>query len=180
MRIISGKYRGLNLAEFKGDDIRPTADRVKESLFNIIYTKVANSCVLDACCGSGNLGMECLSRGAKYVHFNDISRASIDVLKKNLAKLKGGEEYLITVSDYLTCLKSTKLKYDLIFLDPPYRFDFGETALKTIKERELLLDGGLVIYEWDKPLNINVDGVEKTDERKYGKTYLNFFEVTHK
>jgi 16S rRNA (guanine(966)-N(2))-methyltransferase RsmD len=175
MRIISGKYRGLLLAEFKGDDIRPTADRVKESLFNIIYTKVADANVLDACCGSGNLGMECLSRGAKYVHFNDISRASIDVLKKNLAKLKGGEEYLITVSDYLTCLKTTKLKYDLIFLDPPYRFDFGETALKTIVKRDLLNDGGLVIYEWDKPLLVSVDGIEKTDERKYGKTYLNFF-----
>jgi 16S rRNA (guanine(966)-N(2))-methyltransferase RsmD len=180
MRIISGKYRGLNLAEFKGDDIRPTADRVKESLFNIIYNKVAGSCVLDAFCGSGNLGLECLSRGASKVHFNDISKDSVGVLKKNVAKLKGGEDYVITISDYLTCLNATKLCYDLIFLDPPYRFDFGETALKTIKDRQLLNEGGLVIYEWDKPLNLSLDGVLKVDERKYGKTYLNFFEMEHK
>jgi 16S rRNA (guanine(966)-N(2))-methyltransferase RsmD len=180
MRIISGKYRGLTLAEFKGDDIRPTADRVKESLFNIIYSKVANSTVLDAFCGSGNLGLECLSRGADKVHFNDISRGSVEVLKKNLARFKDEENYIITISDYLSCLKTTNLKYDLIFLDPPYRYDFGETALKIIFERGLLNDGGLVIYEWDKPLNVTIDGVEKVDERKYGKTYLNMFSINHK
>ena len=92
MRVISGKYRGLVLSEFKGMEIRPTADRVKESLFNILSFKVAGARVLDLFCGSGNLGIECLSRGADFVHFNDISRGSIAVLNKNLARLRG-EKY---------------------------------------------------------------------------------------
>ena len=73
MRIISGKYRGMNLAEFKGNEIRPTADRVKESLFNILSEKTFGARVLDLFCGSGNLGIESISRGADFVHFNDIS-----------------------------------------------------------------------------------------------------------
>ena len=92
MRVIGGKYRGLVLAEFKGRDIRPTADRVKESLFNIISSEVASSRVLDLFCGSGSLGIECLSRGASFVCFNDISPDSIAVLNKNLARMRGEVE----------------------------------------------------------------------------------------
>ena len=99
MRIISGKYRGLKLAEFDGSDVRPTADRVKESLFNVLFGRVVGARVLDLFCGSGNLGIECLSRGAEIVHFNDISPASINVLKKNLARLKNERNYKITNLD---------------------------------------------------------------------------------
>ena len=84
MRIISGKYRGMKLTGFEGTEIRPTADRVKESLFNILYGRVAGTRVLDLFCGSGSLGIECLSRGAEFVHFNDISAESTSLLKKNL------------------------------------------------------------------------------------------------
>ena len=86
MRVISGKYRGMVLAEFKGMEIRPTADRVKESLFNILSFKISSSRVLDLFSGSGSLGIECLSRGAQFVQFNDISPDSIAVLNKNLAR----------------------------------------------------------------------------------------------
>ena len=88
MRIIGGKYRSRVLAEFAGDDVRPTSDRTKESLFNILALKLYGARVLDLFCGSGALGLESLSRGAKEVVFNDSAKASIAILKKNLSALK--------------------------------------------------------------------------------------------
>lgn len=175
MRVISGKYRGLNLVPFEGDDIRPTADRVKESLFNILSYRVTGAVVADVFCGSGNLGIECLSRGAQEVYFNDLSKKSLEVLNKNLKKLKGGEKYRVSQSDYLNFLGSTGARFDLIFIDPPYRFDYGEPALKIIAERNLLNEGGAVVYERDRPFAGSSSGLEKYDERKYGKTYITFF-----
>ena len=103
MRIISGKHRGMKLAEFEGAEIRPTADRVKESLFNILYPYISGARALDLFCGSGNLGIECLSRGAQSVHFNDISAESVAVLKKNLSRLKE-ENFTVTNLDFSVCL----------------------------------------------------------------------------
>lgn len=178
MRIISGTYRGLNLAEFKGREIRPTADRVKESLFNILYAEVAGARALDLFCGSGNLGIECLSRGASFVHFNDCAKESVGVLKTNLAKLKGGERYAVTALDYLACLSAVKGPFDLIFIDPPYRFDYGIPAMQCIVKRALLARGGAVVYERDRAFEGEIDGLRKADERKYGKTYLTFFRLS--
>ncbi|MGN0814397.1 MAG: 16S rRNA (guanine(966)-N(2))-methyltransferase RsmD [Candidatus Coproplasma sp.] len=176
MRIISGKYRGLNLVPFKGEEIRPTADRVKESLFNIIYDRVAGATVLDLFCGSGNLGIECLSRGAEEVNFNDLSTESLAVLKKNLAKLKGENKYFITAGDYLDYLKSTRKQFDIIFIDPPYAKEFGRAALEVISSRNLLTNSGVAIYERDRAFEGEIAGLELVDERKYGRTYLSFFE----
>ena len=173
MRIISGKYRGLNLAEFKGQDIRPTSDRVKESLFNILSFKIAGARVLDLFCGSGNLGIESLSRGATFVHFNDISRDSIAVLNKNLSRLKG-DNYSVTALDFSLCLSRVK-GFDIIFLDPPYAKDFGVEALKIIGAGNLLNADGIVIFERDRSFSQELEGLEKYDERKYGKTFLTFF-----
>ncbi len=175
MRIISGKYRGLKLAEFDGSDVRPTADRVKESLFNVLFGRVVGARVLDLFCGSGNLGIECLSRGAEIVHFNDISPASINVLKKNLARLKNERNYKIINLDYSVCLSRTD-GYDLIFIDPPYQLEIGIEALKIIGAGNLLNDGGVVVFERDRSFDGEIKGLIKTDERKYGKTYLTFFE----
>ena len=175
MRIISGIYRGLKLADFDGNDVRPTADRVKESLFNVLYGQVAGANVLDLFCGSGNLGIECLSRGAASVHFNDISPASLEILKKNLARLKNPQPYKITNYDYSVCLSRAD-KYDLIFIDPPYRLEIGVDALKLIGAGNLLNADGVVVFERDRSFEGEVAGLIKTDERKYGKTYLTFFE----
>ena len=175
MRVISGKYRGLVLAEFKGSDIRPTADRVKESLFNILAFKIAGARVLDLFCGSGSLGIECLSRGAKYAHFNDISPASIAVLNKNLTRLRG-EKYAVTTGDYAACLRGFKDKFDIAFVDPPYADDCGVRAVEELAARKLIYGGGVVVYERDRPFSGSVDGFDVTDERKYGKTYLTFFQ----
>lgn len=175
MRVISGKYRGLNLAEFRGSDIRPTADRVKESLFNILSYKIMGATVLDLFCGSGSLGIECLSRGAKFVHFNDISPASIAVLNKNLYRLRG-EKYAVTTGDWLPCVRALKQKFDLAFIDPPYADDCGIRAIEELASRKLVYSGGMIVYERDRAFTGTIAGLDVTDERKYGKTYLTFFQ----
>lgn len=176
MRIISGKYRSLVLAEFKGEDIRPTADRVKESLFNIIAQSVPSARALDLFCGSGGLGLECISRGADFVHFNDISADSLKVLKKNLSRIKE-QNYKITNQNFSDCLATLSGKFDLIFLDPPYRLEAGREALKIVAARNLLSEDGIAVLERDRAFEGEIDGLKLYDERKYGKTYLSFFEV---
>lgn len=176
MRIISGKYRGMRLAAFAGGDIRPTADRVKESLFSVLGRRVEGARVLDLFCGSGNLGLECLSRGAASVQFNDLSRGSLAVLERNLARLKGGERFLVTALDFRLCLARAEGEFDLIFLDPPYRTEYGAEGLKLLAERRLLAAGGVAVYEHDGVRKDEIDGLAQTDMRRYGRTSLSFFE----
>ena len=175
MRIIGGKYRGRVLAGFKGQEIRPTSDRVKESLFNILAPEISGANLLDLFCGSGSLGIECLSRGAVRADFNDLSPRSIKVLKGNLARLKGQNNYTVTCGDYSAFLRSARAPYDIIFIDPPYADDCGISALQIIGGRNLLKEEGLAVYERDRPFEGHICGLEKVDERKYGKTYLTFF-----
>lgn len=175
MRIIAGKHRGRKLAEINVDGIRPTADRVKESLFNMLAMRVADAVVLDLFCGSGNLGLECVSRGAQRVHFNDYSKNSLAVLNKNIAAMGEADKCKITNLDYLACLQSLNCKFDLIFLDPPYAMEYGLPALNKISERGLLNADGIAVYERDRPFEGQVEGLTFFNERKYGKTYLSFF-----
>ena len=175
MRIIGGKYRSRVLAEFAGDDVRPTSDRAKESLFNILSLKLYGARVLDLFAGSGALGIESLSRGAKEAHFNDLSKDSLAILRKNLTALKIGSEAKVSQGDYLTCLQTCAQPFDIIFLDPPYRFDYGEKALAVIAERGLLTENGIAVYERDRPFEGEINGLEKYDERRYGKAWLTFF-----
>ncbi len=175
MRIIGGKYKSRILSDFPGKDVRPTSDRVKESLFNIISLKLYGARVLDLFSGSGALGIESLSRGAKEVVFNDCAKQSVGILKKNLSTLKVEEGVRVLNYDFEACLKSVNGPFDIIFLDPPYRFDYGKTALEKIVEYDLLAESGLAVYERDRAFDGEIAGLEKYDERKYGKTYLTFF-----
>lgn len=178
MRIIGGKYRSRVLTEFAGENVRPTSDRAREALFNILSLKIYGARVLDLFAGSGALGIESLSRGAKEVQFNDFSKDSVAIVKKNLTTLKiavNGTEAKVTQGDYLACLEQARGQFDLIFIDPPYRMDYGERALKKITERGLLSENGIAVYERDVPFDGEIEGLEKYDERKYGKAYLSFF-----
>lgn len=178
MRIIGGKYRSRVLAEFAGENVRPTSDRAREALFNILALKMYGARVLDLFAGSGALGIESLSRGAKEVIFNDFSKDSIAIVKKNLTTLKiavNGDEAKLTQGDYLACLEMVRGQFNLIFIDPPYRMEYGEKALKKIAERGLLSEDGIAVYERDIPFEGEIEGLEKYDERKYGKAYLSFF-----
>ena len=173
MRIIGGKFRGRVLAEFKGDNVRPTSDRAKEALFNILSLKVREAEVLDLFCGSGALGLECLSRGAKKVVFNDLSKDSIGILKKNLSALKieREQEAVVYNYDFLACLDRVEKGFDLIFIDPPYAFDYGVPAMEKIVKRGLLNGDGIIVYERDRAFEGEIKGLEKFDERKYGKAF---------
>ena len=177
MRIISGKHRGRKLAEFNAEGIRPTSDRAKESLFNILSTKIAGATVLDLFCGSGSIGLECVSRGADKVHFVDKSASSVAVLKKNISLLKEEGCCVVTVSDFRAYLTNCTQKFDVIFLDPPYAEEFGTPALTAIAQRGLLKEGGVAIYERDRAFEGDISGLVKVDERKYGKAYLTFFKA---
>jgi 16S rRNA (guanine(966)-N(2))-methyltransferase RsmD len=173
MRIIAGMHRGRILAEFKGYDIRPTSDRVKESLFDILNSEIFEARVLDLFCGSGSLGLEAISRGASEVIFNDVSEESLKVLNQNLSKIK--ESAKVCNLDYKAFLLRENKPYDIIFLDPPYKEDFGKTALELISDYKLLTDEGIIVYERDKAFTDEIPSLEKYDERKYGKTYITFF-----
>ena len=178
MRIIGGKYRSRVLAEFAGENVRPTSDRAREALFNILALKIYGARVLDLFAGSGALGIESLSRGAGEVVFNDFSKDSVAIVKKNLTTLKipvNGGEAKVVQGDYLACREQARGQFDLIFIDPPYAMEYGEKALKKIAERGLLSENGIAIYERDIPFDGEIAGLEKYDERKYGKAYLSFF-----
>ncbi len=173
MRIIAGKHRGRLLAGFRGMEIRPTPDRVKESLFQILTPRLAGARVLDLFCGSGALGLESLSRGAREAVFNDGSRESLAVLKKNLTALK--ETGRIYNLDYRSCLKSVTGKFGLIFCDPPYQADFCADVLALVKERDVLEEGGLVVYESERE-EAPAAGFALADRRNYGRTNVFLFE----
>lgn len=178
MRIIGGKYRSRVLSEFAGENVRPTSDRAREALFNILALKMYGARVLDLFTGSGALGIESLSRGAKEVVFNDCAKESVAIVKKNLTALKipvNGAEAKVLQADYLDCLSREHGQFDLIFIDPPYRFEYGKKALEKIAEKGLLSENGIAVYERDLPFEGEVEGLEKYDERKYGKAYLTFF-----
>ena len=174
MRIIGGIYKSRVLAEFAGNNVRPTSDRAREALFNILAFSVRGARVLDLFAGSGALGLESLSRGAKEVVFNDVATSSIAVLKKNIAILKA-ENTRVYNYDFATCLDCVIGAFDLIFLDPPYRFDYGKKALEKIAQKGLLSENGIAMYESGAPFEGEIDGLEKHDERKYGRAYLTFF-----
>ena len=180
MRIIGGTFRSRVLAEFAGDDVRPTSDRAKEALFNILSHNVIGARVLDLFAGSGSLGLEALSRGAGEVVFNDAAKDSVAIVKKNLAALKlpvDGKKITVKQSDYAICLQTQAQPFDIIFIDPPYKLDIGVRALEWIAKNRLLTPKGLAVFERDVAFNGEIAGLEKFDERKYGKAYLTFFRL---
>lgn len=170
MRIISGKYKGKNLKGFSIDGTRPTMDRVKESLFGIIQTKLNNSNCLDLFSGSGSLGLEALSNGANSCVFVDKNKEVIDILKSNLLNI---ENTIIIKKDYESYLKECNTKFDIIFLDPPYELNLISLSIKLILKNNLLNENGLIICEYEKE-KIEFD-LEIIKEKKYGSTNIRIY-----
>lgn len=176
MRIISGKYRGTVIPSPKEEIVKPTLDRVKENIFNIIQFKVQNAVCLDLFCGSGALGLECISRGAERVFFVDNNKQNIANLKKFNEKLKIENSTLLT-SDFYDALKSfsnNNLKFDIIFLDPPYESNLAEVSLQKIFKFGLLSPTGVVV--WEHPTNSEQSKFKTKikDTRIYGKVQIDF------
>ena len=152
MRVISGKYKGMEIKGYNILGTRPTMDRVKESLFGSIQMHVKNSVCLDLFAGSGALGIEALSMGAKTCYFVDNNKIAIKTLEKNLQRLKVDEPYHLILNDYTSALKTFKdnVKFDIIFLDPPYHLNMMNDSIKKILEYDLLNDNGLIICEYEE------------------------------
>ena len=173
MRIIGGKHRSRVLKEFKDIGVRPTSDRARESLFNILSGRIEGASFLDLFAGTGAIGLEALSRGAKEVTFIDNSMESLNVVKENLRSLK--ETADVKRSDSIEFLRTTNKKFDIIFIDPPYKTDLGKRALSLIAERKILTEDGIAIFEDEDGFDDTVRGLFRYDERKYGRAKLSFF-----
>lgn len=184
MRIISGSARGTKLFTLDGENTRPTLDRVKEPLFNIINFNLQDAVVLDLFAGSGALGIESLSRGAKKTVFCDRNFEAIQVIKRNVDKTRFNEKSIIIKKDFanaLEILQNDGYKFDVIFLDPPYKTDYIYESLNLIVKNNLTCTGALIVAETDEPgrvINqISTLNIEIYDTRKYGRAYLLFIKV---
>ena len=172
MKIISGKYKGRNIEGFSIDGTRPTMDRVKESLFAIIQDYLDESIVLDLFSGSGNLGIEALSEGAKEITLVDSNYKAIKIIEKNLNNI--GINSNVLNMDYKKALELLKnKKFDIIFLDPPYKTNYIEEAIKLITKYNILNDKGIIVCESDSIDRIIYDNSYTCiKDKKYGDKYI--------
>ena len=180
MRVISGTARGTKLYSLEGNVTRPTLDRVKESLFNIIGMQIRGATVLDLFSGSGAIGIEAASRGAKEVTLCDKSKDAINIINRNIEKTRLQDNTIVSNLDYKETLKSIKKKYDIIYVDPPYDTKLAYEAVKEILLRDRLKEDGIIIIETDdedrieKELDELRDKIDIYDKRKYGRASLIF------
>lgn len=180
MKIISGEFKGRELKTLMGAITRPTIARVKKSMFDIIGSQVIDANVLDLFAGSGNLGIEALSRGAKRCIFNDNKKECVEVIKANLKKFKCGDNSTVLRMDFkpaIDKLEAEGERFDIIFLDPPYFENCAEKTLKKIGISDIISGDGLVVCERHKKSDIdeNYGFLEKIREERYGDTILSFF-----
>lgn len=177
MRVISGKARGIMLKTPKGEDTRPTADRVKEALFSIIQFDLPGAKVLDLFGGTGQLGIEAISRGAKSAVFVDARDDACRLIKENLKRTGMESDATVIRCDYQQYLNRCKEKFDIIILDPPYAEKFLENALNTITEIDILQSGGIIIAErpLGKDLPYAFSGFTRSKDYKYGQVLLTLY-----
>ena len=174
MRVITGSARGRRLKTLEGESVRPTTDKVKESIFNIIQFDVEGSCVLDMFCGCGQLGIEALSRGASSAVFVDISRASMAVTEENLETTGFRNVSKTVLSNSLEYLDRTSEIFDIAFLDPPYRAGIMEDAIERVRLH--MADNGIIVCETasDEVLPESIEGFS-SKRYKYGKIALTVY-----
>lgn len=177
MRVITGKARGVALKTPEGMQTRPTADRVKEALFSIIQFDIPGCRVLDLFGGTGQLGIEALSRGAKSAVFVDASDAACKLIRENLKRTKLENDAKVIRSDYLEYLRRCHETFDVIFLDPPYAEVFLENSLNCITEIDILQTNGIIVTErpLEKELPWDFPGYTRSKDYKYGKTLITLY-----
>jgi 16S rRNA (guanine966-N2)-methyltransferase len=181
MQIITGKYRARKLVGVDSTDTRPTLARVKESVFNLIFDKIEGKVVLDLFAGSGAYGAECISRGAKEVFFVDQTEKAIKTIKTNTQKMTEKFEIIkSSFKDALVSFENRKIKFDLVFLDPPYDSDFAFKSLEILKKKQLLNDGATIVVE--HKLANDLQNLPECyiikKSRKYGIAYIDILEFT--
>ena len=180
MRIISGTAKGTKLYTLEGLETRPTLDRVKESLFNIISFDIPGATVLDLFSGSGAIGLEFASRGAQKVYLCDKSKGACEIIKKNIAKTHLEEKVELYQEDFIKAIeKLINKKMDIIYLDPPYKTDFIKIAIYELIKNKILKPDTLIIAETDEKEKIEkqieeIKNIEIIDKRKYGRANIFF------
>lgn len=178
MRIIGGKAKGTKLFTLEGENTRPTLDRVRESLFNILQFNIRDSVFLDLFAGSGACGIEAVSRGAKKAILCDNSKQAVEIIKKNIEKTHTKEQIELYQTNYEEVLQTKiKEKLDIIFIDPPYQTNDAYQAVKIILENKLMNENSIIIIETDQEKRIKEQlqlEIEIIDERKYGRVQLIF------
>ncbi len=178
MRIITGLARGTKLQTLEGDATRPTAERVKEALFSMIQLELEDANILDLFAGSGQLGLEALSRGAEHAVFTDVSSEATAIIKANAQKTRLFAKTRILTMDYREYIRAAKGKYkfDFIFLDPPYALRLIPDVLKQIADADILNDGGTIVCESENEDILINDELENIytirKQARYGRIYL--------
>ena len=177
MRVITGKARGVNLKTPDGLQPRPTTDRVKEAMFSIIHFEIPGAAVLDLFGGTGQLGIEALSRGAKRAVFVDASDPACALIRENLKRCKLENDGKVVRADYLQYLSCCGERFNIILLDPPYAEVYLENALKRITEIDILESGGIIVAERPvgKDLPWDFSGYTRSKDYKYGKTLITLY-----
>lgn len=180
MRVIAGKAKGIQLKTPAGMATRPTADRVKEAVFSILQFELPGAKVLDLFGGTGQLGIEAISRGACSAIFVDDREDACALIRQNLKLAHMEGEGTVIRSDYLQFLRRNRQKFDIILLDPPYAEVFLENSLKMISEIDILQTGGIIVTErpFDKPLLGEYVGLQRSKDYKYGKVLVTLFRKT--
>ena len=176
MKVISGILKGRNILGYDIVGTRPTMDRVKESIFATIQNNIRDAKVLDLFSGTGNYGIEAFSNGASEIYLNDHNKKCIEVIKKNLINFKILDKFKILSMDYMECLnylKNNKIKFDLIFLDPPYKMDVCANIVEFINKNSMVNSKGLIICEvTNNNLLDNYDNLVLIKTKKYGEKYV--------
>lgn len=177
MRVIAGTARSVPLKSREGLDTRPTTDRVKEAVFNILQFEIEGREVLDLFGGSGQMAIEALSRGAAHAVIVDQSKESVSIIKENLQKTKLTDKAQVCCLDYMDFLHRCQGRFDLIFLDPPYGEKFLENALKKISEIDILKSGGIIVCERpaSKALPDDYASFRRVRDYRYGTTGITVF-----
>lgn len=177
MRVITGSARGAKLKTLEGLSTRPTSDRVKEAIFNIIQFGIEGRRVLDLFGGSGQLAIEAMSRGASYGVIVDESREAVNVIRDNVKKVHFDQQCSVFQMDYMRYLSTCRETFDIIFLDPPYAEKMLENALRKISEIDILSEGGIIVCERpkEKELPATVGYLICSKDYVYGKTAINIY-----
>lgn len=178
MRIIAGKYKGRKLSAFQASHLRPTSDRVKETLFNIISSYVDQANVLDLFAGTGNISIEFASRGASSVTSVEKHKKSLQILKKNI-DLVSCEDITIVAKDVFSFIKSSTKDYDIIFIDPPFTEKISHPVMEELSKSKVFTKESLIIIESSKyePLELAYGDLKCYDQRSFGDKNLSFFRL---
>jgi len=181
MKVISGTLKGRNIEGYNIDGTRPTMDRVKESLFAIIQNNIKGSIVLDLFAGSGQLGIEAISNGANTSYFIDNNKEVIKVLNQNISNLNIKTNSKVILSDWKKALNdfsNQNIKFDLIFVDPPYDYNVYEKILDKVSTLNLLTENGLIILEHaNLKFKDNYNNLTLYKEKRYGSKSINIYKI---